>query len=99
MEFILTRQSTLLSVQRALLGVVTTSLRTVDVFWTEKTITVWFTYDAGSSNLDQASELRSEFETQLLADFFPHVEITVHAEETDGNSKIECRGVYAFFRA
>ena len=62
------RADVLLSMQRALLGCVTTALREVAVSWDDHRIAARFTYDREDSD---HTELVAEIETQVYADFEP----------------------------
>lgn len=60
------RVRVLMSIQRALLGMVTPSLRGVSVSWDEHRIGARFVYDADDR---ENVEFVQEIETQVLADF------------------------------
>lgn len=94
----LTREKLLLAAQRALLGVVTPPLRAVDAFWMESSIKINFVYDSGFSRNACESELRSEFETQLIADF-PGFKIVVSVEELGMQERIQPQGELVYLRA
>lgn len=64
------RVPVLMAIQRALLGMVTPSLRSVLVSWDERRIDARFIYDTAAS---ENVELVQEVETEVLADFDDHI--------------------------
>jgi hypothetical protein len=66
------RAGVLLSVQRALLGVATPSLRGVAMSWDDKRIQARFVYEDED---EEHVELMQEAETQVIADFAPEVAV------------------------
>lgn len=73
-----TRVRVLLSIQRALLGMVTPALRGVAVSWEERSIRGRFIYDSYAGD---NAELVGEIETEVLADFDRNVATHFVVEE------------------
>jgi len=79
------RVRVMMSFQRALLGVVTPSLRGVSVSWDEHRIRARFVYEADDS---RHVELVQETETQVLADFGAEVVTDFAIEVTPNQSTL-----------
>jgi hypothetical protein len=92
------RAAVLLSMQRALLGCVTSGLRVVAVAWDDHRIAARFVYDREDA---EHAELVSEVETQVLADFAPEVttEFTVEIVPTPTAIAIEAGEVCVYARS
>ena len=72
------RTAALLSLQRALWGMVTPDLRGVAVVVGDDRVTARMIYEREPT--DEQLEIVSEVETLVMADFLPEVEVTVAAD-------------------
>ena len=95
----MSREKILLSVQRALLGLVLQCLRAVDVKCSESEVVVTFIYDCDIDGKtgENIVELEEDFETQLISDF-PNLSITIERQHTKKSLKITPKGEFAFLR-
>lgn len=91
------RVTVLLSLQRALLGMVTMSLRGVAVSWTEHLVCARFMYEFEDS---QHVELMGEIETEVLADFHSDVDtrFTIEAAPRSTRLGLEQDEVWVYLR-
>lgn len=90
------RAMVLLSVQRALLGVVSAALRAVVVDYSETSITVTSYFDGEISEDD--AESMSCVETEVVADFAADDRVEVRCVRCDVPHPIDGRGVWAYQR-
>ena len=85
----------LLSLQKALLGAITTHLRTVSVSWDMQGIDIYFIYDGEISEDDQEeSECAA---TEVLANF-PDDRVETHHIRCDFPNRTPAVGMHVVFR-
>lgn len=91
------RVRVLLSIQRALLGSVTPSLRGVAVSWDERRVSARFVYDVDDST---HAELVQEIETEVLADLDPELSTQFEIEAASGSTPRVLKGaeIWAYLR-
>lgn len=89
------RQNILLSIQRALLGSITTSLRAVTLSWTKKIFHIIFYYNGKISKKDK--DLVEEAIGEILIDFegLPN---SIEILRLDLPAKIPCLETFAYYR-
>lgn len=86
-----------LSVQRALLGNVTTNMRAIAVELNEFDISLLFYYDGKIKENDE--ETASEIETEVMADFYDYYNIDVNLIRLDYPKPIKnSSGFYIYLR-
>jgi len=81
------RARVLMSVQRALLGAITSQVRTVDVCWNESEIRIRFVIDGEVKPL-LLDEIAIDVETEVLGDFLPDVDVSASVVRIDNGSPI-----------
>jgi hypothetical protein len=89
------RTRILLSVQRALLGEVSANLRAVTAHDDELVLVVFY-FDGPISEED--AETVSVIHTEIIADFFPEVEVEVKCVRLDAPTRIEDDGLRIYRR-
>lgn len=92
----ISRNNVLLSVQRALLGAVSPTLRGVTIDLDKKSIRILACFDGLISEED--SESMSEVETEVMADFLPEYSVSMETKRIDSPSKIQCLEAWAYYR-
>ena len=93
------RARAICSVARALLGMVKPNMRCVFVSWADQAISVRVVYDDDftQSDIDDVDAI----ETEMLADFFPDVNVECRAERLASKQRVVPQGneVMVFMRA
>ncbi|WP_020579289.1 hypothetical protein [Actinopolymorpha alba] len=91
------RTEVLLSLQRALWGMITPDIRAISVGWKDGIIRVRFIYDHQVTENDL--EIVSEVEGEVLADFEPHVAADFSAEfSSEEMASLRNDGWWAYVR-
>jgi hypothetical protein len=85
-----------LSIQRALLGQVVPELRAVTFSINAEVVDVRFYFDGMIS--EDAEELASCVETEVLADYDPEDTVTIHCIRSDYPTQISDGGVWVYQR-
>lgn len=84
-----------LSLQRALLGNITSNLRCVIVTITNKSMQLFFYYDGEVTDSDEESA--SEVETEVIVDFDAEFTISTHVERLDSPNPIKVNNGYCVY--
>ena len=82
----LDRTRVLLSIQRALLGAITPSMRLIDACWNEKQIQVRIVADSQSDTV--VEDIANEIEAEIEGDFLPHATVRVVVERATKDAPV-----------